>query len=188
MSHMIGFSPSAVDGADAMKMAISFGLLGSLLLVAGCSKRPSSEPQLHGHDWIDGNAWLAWTPGERDRYTDAFLAAYTAGWADSCVNSEAKDWLRGDVAPTQHEKARGVLLVAERRCLDAAPQFSAAHRTDAGKIDLGPYVPIVTEMYEKHPDARSLPYFFVLPFLKDGGAKSSEELYQAQLNQLPNVR
>jgi len=74
------------------------------------------------------------------------------------------------------------------RCLERRQNYSKMRLTEDAGVSVSPYPEILTELYEKHPDSRSAPYFLLLGLLSDGHATSVEELYHAQLGQWPNAR
>jgi hypothetical protein len=71
--------------------------------------------------------------------------------------------------------------------LNSQPKYSLGIRDEEG-VMTSPYAEIITDMYEKHADARSAPYFLLITLLSDGNAHTSEDLYKDQLGKWPNAR
>jgi hypothetical protein len=119
---------------------------------------------------------------------------YSSGYNEACRNAD-------DISREELSSVKGVHLAKlpyERddensvdiplsHCINGKAKYSRRQR-GADALLISPYPEIITQMYEKHPDARSAPYYLLLPFLSDGNAQTAEDLYKDQLGKWPNAR
>ncbi len=167
--------------------------IAALLLCLSCQhKKP--EPPLNAMQMFTGDGWLAWSPAERTEYVDTYLDAYHDGYRDACRNAEdifeqelpAGKSIHLATLPYENGDENSV-DIPRSHCMNSGAKYSLTHDGPDG-LRVSPYPEIITEMYEKHPDSRSAPYFFLMPLLSDGNAQTAEDLYKDQLGKWPNAR
>jgi hypothetical protein len=139
--------------------------------------------------------WLAGVvTAERTEYIDTYLDAYSTAYYDACRSAE-------DVFIEESSSAKGAHMaklpyekgdenstdIPLSHCMNRRAKYSRRQR-GPDVLFVSPYPEIITEMYEKHPDARAAPYFLLLTLLSDGGAQTAEDLYKDQLGKWPNAR
>jgi hypothetical protein len=166
----------------------------TLLLCISCESPHKPEPRLTSFQRFFGDGWLAWSPAERTEFVVTYLDAYTAAYNDACRRAEdifIESYPSGKsvpVAKLPYEKGdENSIDIPLTHCLNSQPKYSLGKRDEDGVMK-SPYAEIITEMYQKHPDARSAPYFLLITLLSDGKAQTSEDLYKDQLGKWPNAR
>lgn len=154
-----------------------------LMVFISCHRPTQTGAGLSLGQRYSGDGWLSWSPVERITYVDTYIDAYNHAYNEACRNAddlfvEKLPYEKGDENHTD---------IPVSRCLDRKAKYSRIQRGDDGE-GTSPYPEIITEMYEKHPDARSAPYFLLMTLLSDGQAQTSEDLYKSQLGKWPNAR
>jgi hypothetical protein len=165
-----------------------------LILCLSCQRGQKPETRMNDLQTVTGDGWLAWSPAERTEYIDTYLDAYSTAYYDACRSAE-------DVFIEESSSAKGAHMaklpyekgdenstdIPLSHCMNRRAKYSRRQR-GPDVLFVSPYPEIITEMYEKHPDARSAPYFLLLTLLSDGGAQTAEDLYKDQLGKWPNAR
>jgi hypothetical protein len=165
-----------------------------LVQCIACRKPDRPKSKFIAFQHFFGQGWLAWSPAERTEYVDTYLDGYATAYSEACRSA-------GDIFIERMPSGRAIPLaklpyqegdensidVPLTHCLNSQRKYSLRHRDENG-LFTSPYPEIITEMYEKHPDAQSAPYFLLITLLSDGNARTAEELYKAQLGKWPNAR
>jgi len=133
-----------------------------------------------------GYEWLTWTSAERSRYVYGYLDGYGRGYLEACQDADDQRLFKEKVPPYPGDE--NVVNKPVVHCRSRRKNYSKEKLTEKYELEIGPYPEILTELFEKHPDTRSVPYSLLLELLSDGQAINAEELYKAQLGKWPNAK
>ena len=163
--------------------SVGIALFASLILFCTSCKQETKKVQGHltSSRAIGGEKWLSWTPSERDRYVYGYLDGYFSGFDEACQIVWKLD-LR------YPSKSKDNVDEPGTNCTKARHEYSEQKIRGVEDIDVAFYTAMITELYERYPDARSAPFVLLLGLMHDGGPTNSEQLYRAQIGKWPNAR